>query len=116
MSFQFRDSCFSTDVASANAAAAFNNGQIVLHAGSQHVINVSAVSGTSITYNLTPVSGGAPVIIVAPYSAIQCELPSVSDGVLLGWLVASSWIAVYALMFITKALRGDSMDNSYGNS
>lgn len=115
MGFQIGTACYSTQVQAAQAAASEQVGAIVGHAGAAYTVSASAVDATAITYVLTPVGGGTPITQVAPYTAQPCNLLEGSDGIALGWMVAACWIGVFCVMFLTRALRGET-GASYGNA
>lgn len=115
MSFQVGSACYDTALQAAQAEASSQVGAVVEHGSAAYVVDVSGVSGTSITYSLYPVAGGVAVTSAVPYSAQPCNLLTGSDGLAMSWAVVGVWIAVYAVMFIARALRGDT-GGDYGNA
>lgn len=106
MTYQVDQTCYATEVDAAHAAAAKSIGAVVQHAGAAYVVDVSAVAGTSITYQLHPVGGGGAITVQAPFSPQPCALLGWEDGLQLGWGVAAAWLGAFAVMFVTKGLRG----------
>lgn len=90
-------------------------GSIVQHGTSSFIVDVSTVSENSISYSFSPIAGGTTLLITTPYTAQECGLLSLDDGVQMGWMVIAVWIAVFALLFVTRAFRGETGD-SYGNA
>lgn len=106
MSFQVDQACYGTEQQAAQASAAKAIGAVVQHAGAAYVVDVSAVSGTSITYQLYPVAGGAAITVQTPYTAQPCGLLGIDDGLQLGWGVGAAWLGAFAILFLTRGLRG----------
>ena len=115
MYYQVNDACFPSAISAAQAAASSQIGALKEHGGTLYAVDVSAVTASSITYSLLPVGGGAPVVLVAPYAAQECQLLNLDDGLQLGWMVAAVWLAAFGVMFMARALRGETGDN-YGNT
>jgi len=90
-------------------------GAIVQAGGDAYMVNVSAVTGSMITYGFTPVAAGSSFTVGTAYTAQPCGMLGVSDGVELGWMVAAAWIAAYGIMFLARGLRGET-GGDYGNS
>lgn len=57
----------------------------------------------------------AETAVIALQSTTAPPVLSVEDGVTLGWLVGSAFIAVFCVKFIVRALRGES-GGDYGKS
>lgn len=115
MTYQVNQACYPSALSAAQAVASSQIGSLVDHGGTVYAVDVSTVSGTLITYSLLPVGGGSAITIAAPYTAQDCQLLDLADGLQLGWLVAGVWLAAFGLMFITRALRGET-GGDYGNS
>lgn len=113
--FQVDQSCYSTALAAASASSSRQIGSIISQGTSSFLVDVQSVSASSITYVLQPIAGGSPLILVSPYSAQPCGLLTVSDGLEIGWMVGAAWLAAFALLFLTRGLRG-SQESAYGNS
>lgn len=115
MAFQVGTTCYSTALEAAQSVASAQVGSIVSQAGTAFSVSVQAVADDSISYVLSPLTGGSSFLHVAPFTGQPCNLLQVSDGLQMGWLVAGAWIAAYCVMFIARALRGET-DGNYGNS
>jgi hypothetical protein len=115
MNYQVGSVCYDTAVQAAQASASKEIGAVVSHGGSAFVVNAATVEATGITYSFVPVSGGAPVTIVAPYSAQPCNMLTYQDGLHIGWMVAAAWLSAYAVLFIARSLRGET-GGDYGNT
>lgn len=113
--FQVGSACYSTPTAALSATVSAQAGTVVVDGGVAKVLTVAAVGDSSVTYTLTPLSGGASTSAVVSITPQPCGLLTAADGLQLGWMVAGAWIAVYALLFITRAFRGETVDN-YGNA
>lgn len=110
MPFQVGPNCYASAVQAAQAQASSMAGSVI-QGPSAHVVDVSAVSETSITYQFTPVGGGSPLTLVAPFTAQPCNLMTAEDGLSIGWSIAAIWLGVYALIFIGRAVRGWGTDD-----
>jgi hypothetical protein len=113
MAFQVGSACYGTEVQAAQAQASASVGSIV--GVSPHSVSVSSVAADSITYVLSPVGGGTPITHVAPFTPQPCNLLQAEDGLAIGWMVAGAWIGAWALLFLARALRGETGE-SYGNA
>lgn len=116
MSWQVRDYCVDTELEAAQATAAGNNGQVLSTSSGVFNVQVGNVTETSIQYVLQNINTGAQTNRIVPFTAQECRLLTVTDGVQLGWLVGGVWLAAFCLMFLTRALRGDERESSYGHS
>lgn len=116
MSWQVAHYCVPTELAAAQATAAAVNG--TAFATSAGVVEVMAgnVTETSIQYILRNMTTQSQVTRTVIYSAQECQLPTVQDGIQLGWLVAGAWIFAFGVMFLTRVFRGEEKESSYGNS
>jgi len=112
--FQVGAACYSSATAANSATASANAGAVVTHSGTARIVTVTAVDDGSITYTFTALDGSS-VVQVVPSIPQPCGLLTAADGLQIGWLVASAWIAAYAVMFIARALRGETQGN-YGNT
>lgn len=115
MSYQVDSACYSTALEAAQVAASKVVGGVVENAGVAYFVDASSVASTSITYSLSPLGGGSPVVMVSPYSAQPCNLLQFEDGLQIGWMVGAAWIGAFAILFISRSLRGETV-GTYGNS
>lgn len=105
MGYQVGGNCYGEASAAAAAAASSQVGTVVAAGSALYVVDVSGVSGTSITYEFTPVVSGSSLTITAPFSAQPCGLLEWSDGLTLGWGVAAVWLAAFAVLQLRKAAQ-----------
>lgn len=111
MAFQVGSACYASADQAAQASASEQVGAVVSHGGAAYVVDVAAAQDASITYRLQPIAGGQPMQLVASYTPQPCNLLQVSDGLTMGWMVASAWIGAYALGFIGRVLwKGEVVD------
>lgn len=115
MNYQVGSACYGTQEQAAQASASSMVGAVVQHGGSAYAVNASSASATAIEYSLSPVGGGTAITISAPYSAQPCGLLTSSDALQMGWMLMAVWVGVYALMFLARALRGET-GGEYGNT
>lgn len=113
MAYQVGSACYDTAVMAAQAQASASVGSIV--GASPQTVSVSSVAADSITYVLTPVGGGTPITHIAPFTPQPCNMLQAADGLAIGWMVAGAWIGAYCLLFLARALRGETGE-SYGNA
>lgn len=113
MAFQVGPTCYPSELSAAIAQASAQVGTIVQHGSAAYVVEAGAITPTSITYVFNPVGGGTALTVATPYSAQACQMLDWSDGLELGWAVAGVWVATVALLFIARAIKGDS---DYGNA
>lgn len=116
MSWQVGNYCVETELQAAQATAAANNGVMFSTSAGVVEVMVGNVTETSIQYILRNVSANSQVNRTVIFSAQECQLLTVTDGIQMGWLVGAVWLAAFCLMFLTRALRGDERESSYGNS
>lgn len=112
--FQVGSACYASAAAANSATASAQAGAVVIHGGQARIVTVTAVDGESITYAFTGLDGSmlAQTVQNTPQ---PCGLLTAEDGLQIGWMVAACWIAVYAVLFIARALRGETESN-YGNA
>ena len=115
MNYQVGTACYPTPEAAASVSASASLGAMVHRGGDAYSVDASSVNETSITYTLTPITGGVPITTTVPYTAQPCQLLTIQDGLQMGWVVAAAWIGVYCLVFLARALRGETGE-TYGNT
>ena len=113
--YQVRDACYPTAAEAASVSSSSLVGGVVVIGANTYTVNVVSTSGTVINYQFTPVGGGAVINQAAAYTAQPCALLTIADGLEMGWAVGAAWIGAYALLFITRALRGET-GGDYGNA
>jgi len=105
MAFQVGAFCYDTAEGAANAAASSQVGSVVSVGGVSYVVDVSSVSPSSITYLFSDVSTASSFIKVAPFSAPDCGLLGASDGLVLGWGIATVWLVTAGVLFLRKGIH-----------
>lgn len=115
MNYQVDSACYPSAAIAAQVSASSQIGTFVQHGTTAYVIDATASDENSITYVLAPVGGGTAITVVTPYTAQPCGLLTADDGLQMGWLIAACWIAAYGLLFLTRALRGET-GGDYGNA
>lgn len=104
-SYQVGASCFSTALSAAQAAAASQIGSVVSIGSATYVIDVTAVTGASITYKLQNVASTASVTKVAAFTPLPCGLVDTSDGLVIAWGVATAWLLTAAVMHLRRGIH-----------
>lgn len=120
--YQAGSACYSTPAAALSATVSAQSGTVVVDGGVAKVLTVSAVGDPSpprgistVTYTLTSLGGGPSTSSVVSVMPQPCGLLTAQDGLQMAWMAASAWIVVYAVLFVTRAFRGETVDN-YGNT
>ena len=115
MAYQVGSTCYATAIEAGQAQASTMVGAIVGQGSVAHTVSTSTIDATSITYVLSPVGGGTPITHVAPFTPQPCNMLQLEDGLTIGWLIAAAWIGAFCLMFLARALRGET-GSDYGNT
>jgi hypothetical protein len=115
MAYQVGAACYPSATAAAQAVASSQVGSIVNHDSGAYVVGINSVSDTAINYSLNPVGGGSAIALNAPFAAQPCNLLTWEDGLSIGWMIGTVWIATYAVIFMTRAFRGET-GGDYGNA
>lgn len=104
MGYQVGGSCFGDAATAAAVSASSQAGAVVVVGSAAYGVEVSGVSGASISYALHPVGGGSSLSLSVPFNAQPCGLLEWSDGLALGWAVAGVWLATFAVLMLRKAV------------
>lgn len=104
MAFQVGSACYETAEAANAAAASSQVGANLSHGGSVVVVDVAAVTASTITYTYTPL-GGSPVSQTVSATPMPCGLLGAADAQVLGWGVVGAVLSAYVVMFLTRGLR-----------
>jgi hypothetical protein len=101
---QVAGTCYSSTQHAVAAIASAEVGKVVPVGSSVYVVDaLPGPDGSSITYTLTPVAGGAPIVKTASVHVPPCMLLDWSDGLALGWAVAAVWVAVAVVLHLREA-------------
>lgn len=96
--------CYPSKDSALTALASAEIGKVITLGTSSYVVDASPVLGSSsITYTLTPLSAGVPIVKVVPVTVPDCQMLDWGDGLLLGWAVAGCWFLVAAVMHMREA-------------
>lgn len=112
--YQVGSACYSSAAAANSATASVQSGAVVSQSGTVRIVTVLSVNDSSITYSFTGLDGSV-VSQTVQHIPQPCGLLTAADGLQIGWLIVGAWLAVYAVMFIARALRGETETN-YGNT
>lgn len=105
--WQVGATCYGTKTAALEASASTVSGTLVQHAGSAHLVTVSAVADNGVQYTLTPLSGGTPIIQQVLHEPMPCNLLTLADGQIVAWAIAAGWIAIYCIKLLLQAQHND---------
>ncbi|MDD2546602.1 MAG: hypothetical protein PHI55_10015 [Burkholderiaceae bacterium] len=118
--YQAGEACYPTKAAANSALASSKVGGIL---GDGRVVNVGAVTDTSITYTYTSYGQGllGPTVTTNTYtvqaSPVPCQLLTFTDGISLAWKVVAVWFAAWALATIARIVMVEAEGRSdYGNT
>lgn len=103
MGFQVGASCYGDALSAVQAVASSEVGRVVPAGSAVYVVDVLGVTEASITYELSPITGGTALTMTAPISVQPCGLLDWSDGLFLGWAVAGVWLATFAVLHLRAA-------------
>lgn len=106
MSYQVLTSCYATALAAAQASASSQVGAVVSLGASLYVVDVQAVSDTSITYNLHSLDTTATVVKTVPYTPMPCGLLDTADALFLSGSIATAWIIAAAINHLRQGVHG----------
>lgn len=118
MSYQSGDACFPTALAANTASAARMQGSIKQIGTAQYVVDVSAVTDSTISYAFRDVATSSTISSTETVNPVPCQLLSMEDAVEVGWQIALSWFVTYGVVFLIRVIR-DEMRGShddYGNA
>lgn len=113
---QVGDTCYPSELAANQAIAASQIGKITPVGTASYVVNSSSQTATEITYVLKNVSSTATITKTTTITPIPCQALTAVDANIIGWSIAAAWIAVYALLFLTRSLRGNDTESTYGTA
>jgi len=104
--YQVGGTCFNTKTQALSAQASAESGRVLEHGGQAHVVHVSSVSETSVTYSLQPLAGGSAVVIEVPQSPQPCQLLTMTDVAPIASAIALGWLVIFCIMSMLKARTG----------
>lgn len=104
-SYQVGATCYPSGLAAAQASASSQIGAVVPLGGSLYAVDVQAVSDASITYKLQSLDTTASIVKTVSYTPSPCGLLDTADGLLLGWAVATAWLATAAVIVLRRGIH-----------
>lgn len=113
---QVGDTCYPSELAANQAIAASQIGKITQVGTASYVVDSSTQTASAITYILRNVNSNAAITKTSTVTPIPCQALTAGDAGSMAWMVVSAWVAVYALMFLTRAFRGEPQESNYGTS
>lgn len=114
---QVGDTCYPSDLAANKAIAASQIGKITQVGTASYVVDSSTQTATSITYILRNVNSTATITKTSVVTPVPCQALTAADALEMSWLVVAAWVGVFALMFLVRAMRGDTSESSsYGTA
>ena len=105
MASQVDGVCYSTSVAAVHAMAAREVGRLVTVGAKSYVVDVTAVTGSSITFRLNDVATTSFITKVATVSPEPCGLLDTSDALVIAWGIATAWLITAAVLFLRKGVH-----------
>lgn len=103
--FQVDGSCYNGAVNAVQAMAAREVGKVVSIGAKTYVVDVTAVTGSSITYKFNDVSSTAFVSKVATVSPLACGLLETADGLVIAWGIATAWLVTAGILFLRRGIH-----------
>lgn len=105
MSYQVDGVCYSVPLSAISAIASKETGRIVNLGNSSYVVDVSALTDSSITYLLTDLTTSSTITKTVSITLQPCGLLDTSDGLIIGWGIAAAWLVTYGIMFLKRGLH-----------
>lgn len=113
---QVGDTCYPSELSANQAIASSQVGKLVQVGTASYVVDATSITATNITYTLRNVASTATIVKTSAVTPIPCQAMNALDAGALAWKIAAVWIAVYAIMFITRSLRGTDQESTYGTA
>jgi hypothetical protein len=117
MGYQAGNYCYATklEAASVQRWSLGHNSSIVVN-GQPALVQYELTDGNTLGYRVYQMPGGTQIAeATLNYAPPECAFLDVNDGLTMGWLVGGALIAAFSLMFLARALRGET-GGSYGSS
>lgn len=101
------------DAANAQRWAMGHDTNMVLN-GVPHLLQYTLTDGNTLGYSVLRTTDWVQVTeSTLIYNPPECQILGVEDGLAMGWMVGGALIAAFCVMFIARALRGETGDG-YG--
>lgn len=104
-SFQVGGTCYGSAASAASAAASSQSGAVLPLGTSLVAVDVAAVDAASITYHLRDLQTAALTVQTVPFTPQPCGLLDTSDGLVIGWGIATAWLVTYGLVMLKKGMH-----------
>lgn len=114
--FQAGSACYSTPAAAISASVSNQTGTVVQNGGVSSVLTVSNITDNSVTYSLTPISGGPVVSTTVLVEPQPCSLLTASDAISLSWAIVLVWLVAWGLAMLARHVNNQSSSSDYGNT
>lgn len=115
--FQAGAACYSSPASALSALASSQVGAVIVDGGTARVVGVQSVTDNTITYTLTPLAGGVPLVSTVSLQPQPCGLLTASDGLSIAWAIVAVWLAAWGLSALARHVRVESETHSdYGNT
>lgn len=108
--YQVGGTCFNTKAQALSAKASAESGRVLEHSGQAHLVHVTGVSETSVTYSLQPLAGGIATVLEIPQEPQPCQLLTMTDVAPILGAIALGWITIYGTMILLNARPGGRDD------
>jgi len=108
--YQVGGSCFNTKKQALHVHAAADSGRVVEHQGQAHLVHVSGVSETSITYALQPLAGGLATVLEVPQEPQPCQLMTMTDVAPILGAIGLGWMTIFGIKSLLTARVGAGDD------
>lgn len=115
--FQAGAACYSSPASALSALASSQVGAVIVEGGTARVVGVQSVTDTAITYTLTPLAGGAPLVSTVQLQPQPCGLLTASDALSMAWAIVAVWLVAWGLSVLARYIWRESETSSdYGNT
>ncbi len=105
MSYQVNDNCYGSSSSAVSAIASKEIGGVVNLGLTSYVVDVSAITDTSITYLLQDLASNNTITKTVSITLQPCGLLDTSDALIIGWGIAAAWLVTYGIMFLKRGLH-----------
>lgn len=113
---QVGDTCYPSELAANQAIASGEIGRITQVGTESYVVDSSTQTATGITYVLRNVNSTAVITKTFVVTPVPCQALTAADAGSMAWMIVAAWVGVFALLFITRALRGQPNEDTYGTA
>jgi len=103
-SLQVDGVCYS-ETAAVQAMAAREVGRIVTIGAKTYVVDVGALTPSSITYTFSDLTTSTIFTKVVNVTPQPCGLLDTSDGLIIGWLIAVAWLSTAAVLHLRRGVH-----------